>query len=227
MEDNKPLRVPAALPDSREFRSQRLDEAAPDPPARRVVPPSGHHLHRLSSGLSFMVSLDPPTEVRSIVGVHQVSLDLLDPPVLLRGYVPQQIPHKPLPVLRLLWRTLCCCRCHSHLSLFFSRGSPCRCRRTFAPRHFLTPPYSLLVVWYSTSDRRDGTLVHPRHWQSSQCCTAFRQTHLWVLQAEIVPHLQQAPAGSLPELSCVPPVSISSSSPVPSIRASSRAVVDI
>ena len=242
LEDDEPLRVPAALPDSRKFRGQRLDKAAPDPPARLVVPPSGHHCERSPSGLLFLVGLDLPTEVRSIVGVHQVSLDLLGPPILPRGYVPRQIPCGPLPVLHLLWRPLHHrrrryrhCRHYGRLPLCFSRGlrrwrrrPPHLCHQPFPPRRFPTPPSPSSVVWSSTSESGYRTLVHPRHRQSLQCFPAFRQAHRWVLQSDIVLHFQQATVGNLPELSGggVPPVSVSSSSPVPSSRASERAAVD-
>ena len=106
LEKCEPLHVQAALPNSREFCGQRLDKEAPDPPARRFVSPSKHHLQRSPSGLSFLVGLDPPTEVCSVIGVHPVSIDLLDPPVLPRGCVPRNIFCGPLPFLPLLRRPL-------------------------------------------------------------------------------------------------------------------------
>ena len=115
LEDDEPLRVPAALPDSSEFHSQRLDKAVPDSPAWRIVLTCGHHRQGSSPGLPLLVSLDPPTEVCSIVGVYPVPIYLLDPLVLPHGHVPQKIPHGPLPVLRLILRLLhhfhrCCIR---------------------------------------------------------------------------------------------------------------------
>ena len=97
LEDYEPLRVPVVLPDSRELRGKFLDKVVPNLPARRVIFPSGHYHKRSPSSLTFLVDLDPPTEVRSIVGVHPVSVDLHDPPVLPCGYVPRHIPCSPPP----------------------------------------------------------------------------------------------------------------------------------
>ena len=112
LEENEALRIPAVLPDSCEFRVQRLDEAASDSPAQRVIPPLRRD-HQVSPvGLSRLVILDPPTEVRSIVGVHPVPVYLPDPPVLPRGHVSQQIPCGPPPVLRIIClppRRCCLC----------------------------------------------------------------------------------------------------------------------
>ena len=60
LKDNEPLRVPAALPDSCEFRGQRLDKAAPDYPAWRVIPPRKHCRQGSPAGLPRLVVLDPP-----------------------------------------------------------------------------------------------------------------------------------------------------------------------
>ena len=110
LEDYEPLRVPAALLDSCEFRDQRLDGAAPNSPARRVVPPCGHHRQGSSSGLLRLVSIDPPTDVRSIIVLHPVAPCLLDPPFLLCGHVLWQIPCRPLSFLRLVCRLPRRCR---------------------------------------------------------------------------------------------------------------------
>ena len=97
LEDNKPLRIPMALPDSREFCGQRWEKAASNSPNRRVVPPRGHHCQGSSSGLPRLVGFDPPTEARSIVGVYPFPINTLDPPVLPRGYIPGRSPAGPSP----------------------------------------------------------------------------------------------------------------------------------
>ena len=99
LEDNEPLRVPEALPDSCEFYSQRLEEAAPNSPARRVVTPCRHERQNSPSCLSVVVSCDPPTEMRSIVGFHPIFIHLLDTLVLPHEYITGKIPCAPLDVL--------------------------------------------------------------------------------------------------------------------------------
>ena len=42
LKDDEPLRVPAVLPYSCEFRGQRVDEVVPEYPAQHVIPPCGH-----------------------------------------------------------------------------------------------------------------------------------------------------------------------------------------
>ena len=66
LEYDKPIRVPAALPDSCEFRGQRIDKAAPNSPSWRVIPHRGHDRQGSPEGLPRLVIFDPPTEVRSI-----------------------------------------------------------------------------------------------------------------------------------------------------------------
>ena len=111
MEDDEPLCIPAALPDSCEFCGQSLDEAAPDSPAWRVIPPCEHDCQGFPAGLPRLVILDPPTEVLSIVGVHPLPVNLYDPPVLPCGNIPGQITCGPLSVQRyvllFLRRSLC------------------------------------------------------------------------------------------------------------------------
>ena len=111
LEDNEPLRVPEALPDSCEFYSQCLEEAAPNSPARRIIPPRGHDRQGSQKFIPRLVFLDPPTEVCSIVGVHPVPIHLPDPSVLPCGHVHCRIPRWNLPVLRLICRFPCCCCC--------------------------------------------------------------------------------------------------------------------
>ena len=71
------LSVPAALMESCEFRGQHANEAVPDFTARRVVPPCGHDRQVFPPCLPLLVVCNTPTEVRSIVGVHPVFVDLL------------------------------------------------------------------------------------------------------------------------------------------------------
>ena len=104
LEDDEPLRFPAVLKDSPEFYGQRLDEAAPDSLARCVIPQCGHHCQVSPSGLPHLVSLEPPTEVCYIVGLHPVPIYLLDPLLLCCGHIPRQIPCRSLPVLCLVFR---------------------------------------------------------------------------------------------------------------------------
>ena len=102
LKDNEPLPVTVALPDSCYFRGQRVEKSAPESPARRVIPPRGHDLQGFPTGMSRLVVLDPPTEVRSIVGLHPVSINLFDPQILPNGNVPRQISCIPLTVPHLV-----------------------------------------------------------------------------------------------------------------------------
>ena len=107
LEDDESLPVLAVLPDSCEVCSQRVDKVTPNSPAQRVRPPRGHDCQGFPAGLTHLVVLDPPTEVRSIVGLHPVSIKLFDPPFFTRGNVPGQIPCGPLYVPRLILLFLC------------------------------------------------------------------------------------------------------------------------
>ena len=99
MEEDEPLYVPVAMPDSCEFRGQRVHKVVTDSPVRRVIMPHGHDRQRSPSRLPVILGFDPPTEVCSIVGFHLVFVHLLDPSVLPHGYVTGQIPHGPLAIL--------------------------------------------------------------------------------------------------------------------------------
>ena len=107
LENNEPLHVPAALPDSCELHGQRLDEAAPDSPAWCTIHPREHERQGPIAGLPCLVIFDTPTEVSSIVGVHPVPIYLGDPSVPARGNMPRKIPFRPLSVLHIFCLLLC------------------------------------------------------------------------------------------------------------------------
>ena len=59
-----------AVPDSCEFRGQRMNKAAPDSSTWCIVSPHGNERQDFPPDLPLLVVLDAPTEVRSIVGFH-------------------------------------------------------------------------------------------------------------------------------------------------------------
>ena len=69
LKNNEPLYIPAALPDSCEFRGQSVNKTAPDSPTWRVVPLCGHDGQIFPPYLPVLVVCNAPTEVRFIVVV--------------------------------------------------------------------------------------------------------------------------------------------------------------
>ena len=107
LKENEFIRVPTTLPDSCEFCGQRVNEAAPNSPAQRVVSPRWHDRQAFPSCLPLPVVYNSPTEVCSIVGFHPVYADLLEPQVLPRENVPWNIPCVPIAVIRRNILSLC------------------------------------------------------------------------------------------------------------------------
>ena len=119
LEEDASLCIPAELPDYCEFCGQHLDESSPESLARRILPPRRHNHQGCPEFLPLLIVLDPPTEVRSIVGVNPFPVYLPDTPVLPHGYAPRQITHGPLPVRRLVCLFPCCCRCRRTFDCVF------------------------------------------------------------------------------------------------------------
>ena len=99
LEDDEPLRIPAALLEYYKLCGQKSDKVTPTSTYRHVIPPCGHDLQGSPEGLPHLVILDPLTEVLFIVRVHPVPVYLPNQPVLPRGHVLRKIPCGPLPVL--------------------------------------------------------------------------------------------------------------------------------
>ena len=110
MKDDKPLRNLSVPTDSCESRGQQVNKAAPDSPDRSVVSSCRNERQVFPTGIPLLVILDAPTEVRYIVGVQPVSVDLLDTPVLPHGSATRQIPRGPLAV-PLCGLIFICCHC--------------------------------------------------------------------------------------------------------------------
>ena len=134
LEDNEPLCILVVLPKLCQFCGQCVHKSASNSATLHVITPCGHDRQRFPSRIPVVVGSHPPTEVQSIVGVYPISINLLDPPVLPRGYVTVKIPQYPLVVfcVYLLLRSRCFrCPCLSHFFLIClcSRRHPSTLRR--------------------------------------------------------------------------------------------------
>ena len=98
MEDDETLSITAALPESHEFRGQRVHEAPPNSPAWSIVALRGYDHQCPLPLMPFIVVGNILSEVSSIIGLPTVSLHFLDLPILPCGYVTSQIPCTPLAV---------------------------------------------------------------------------------------------------------------------------------
>ena len=80
LEGDESLSVPAAMPNSCEFRGQRAPESPPHSPTQRILAPRGHDCQRPPPHLPHDVVVYSPIQVLSIIGFHTVSVHRLDPP---------------------------------------------------------------------------------------------------------------------------------------------------